>query len=227
MRDSNFEISSDGEYLSVAGAGYINIYNLSSGRFKIAYPNVLTYYVTTSDEYLPQQYWLPDSKGLIIICAADHEYNEPATPPWTYVAFRYTIGDRQAVKIPLDKFIIWDVQRDDWSISPDRKWLLFAGNETGDLRDDSLVYLGNLTNGNTQAYSSTGWPLDYCEWSPDSKHFVLRNSIPGLIGSVDGGPLIPVNGSFVEWVDATHYYYEVINDTTDITQTYMGEIDSN
>lgn len=222
MRDSNFEISPDGKYVSVAGAGHINIYNLSSGRFRAAYPNVLAYHITPPDEYLPKQYWLPDSSGLIIICAADNESNEPATPPALYDAFRYTIGDSQAVQIPLDKFIVWNVQSDDWSISPDRQWILFAGNETGDRRDESLVYLGNFINGSTQAYSETEWPLYWYKWSADSRHFAHTNAI-GFIGSVDGLP-VPVGGHFLEWIDATHYYYMVIDNAAGTTLTYKGEI---
>lgn len=224
MRNSNFEISPDGNYVSVAGEGHINIYYISSGQLKIAYPNVLTYYITLDDEYLPKQYWFPDSSGLIIICAADNEYNEPAGPPWSYVPFRYIIGSNLATQISLNKTILLDVQRDDWSISPDRKWILFASNETGDLRDEILVYLGNFVNGSTQAYSETEWPLYWYKWSPDSRHFAHTNAI-GFIGSVDELP-VPIGGHFMEWIDATHYYYMVIDNTANTTLIYKGEIDN-
>jgi dipeptidyl aminopeptidase/acylaminoacyl peptidase len=226
MWNCNFEISPDGKYVSVSGAGQINIYFLSSGNFKVAYPNMLTYYVTTSDEYLPKQYWLTDSSGLIIIVAAEHESNEPATPPALYVAFRYSIGDKQAVQIPFDKFIMWDFQSDTWCISPDRNWILFAGNDTGDRRDASLYYLGNLTDGHTQAYSITDWPLYFCKWSPDSRHFAFTNTI-GFIGSVDGSLPIPVGGHFLEWIDSSHYYYMVIDNTPGTSTIYIGTIGEN
>jgi hypothetical protein len=223
MRTGNFEISPDGKYISVAGAGHINVYAFSSGRFKIAYPDVVTYSVTPSDEYLPKQYWLPDSSGLIIITAADHEYNEPATPPWFYVAFRYTVNDPRAVRLSLESFITWDNQHDDWCVSPDRNWILFTGNQTGDRRDDSFHYLGNLIDGHTQAFQPAGWPLFFCKWSSDSRHFAFTNTI-GFIGSVDGPP-VPVGGHFEAWIDATHYYYGVTDDATGATRTYIGVID--
>lgn len=224
MRSSNFEISPDGQYVSVAGMGHIDLYGFSSGHFEIAYRNVITYSITPPDEYLPRQYWLPDSSGLIMIPAADGQYNEPATPPALYIAFRYTIKEKQTVKIPLDKFIVWDVEADSWSISPDRNWILFAGSETNMRGDYSLHYLGNLIDGHTQAFGEIGWPLYDCTWSQDSKHFALRNGTPSFIGSVDGSPIVTVSGSFDTWIDTTHYYYKVFGDTSGTTKVYIGEI---
>jgi hypothetical protein len=221
----SFEVSPNGMYVSVAGSGHIDIYTFSSGHFKIARQNAFSYYITPPDEYLPKQYWFPDSSELIIIRAVDNESNDPSTPPALYDAIRYTVNDEKTTKISLDKFILWDKQYDNWCISPDRNWMLFAGNNTGDRRDESLYYLGNLTNGQTRLYTFDLGPLlSFCKWSPDSKHFSFTNML-GLIGSVDGSLPVPVGGSFLEWIDATHYYYMV--DGKDGTKTYIGEISGN
>jgi Tol biopolymer transport system component len=225
-RDRNFEISPNGKYVSVAGSGHIDIYAASSSHFKLAYPNVINYYITTPDEYLPAQYWLPNSSGLIAILAADGEYNDPADPPSQYTAYRYTIKDKQGVQLLLDKFMI---RGDGWSISPNRNWMLFTGNDSGYYawQDEALNYLVNLNDSHTQAYEGIGWPLSNCQWSPDSKHFVSStNTFAGFIGSVDGSTPIPVGGSFLEWIDNTHYYYAVWENTIDTTRYYIGEIPS-
>jgi len=223
QRDRNFEISPDGKFVSVAGAGSINIYSLSSEGFKIAYSKIMTYYVTSNSEYLPRQYWRSDSSGVIIIRAVDGEGNDPTGSPFFYEVYHYEIGEEQAVQLKLDKFLMHDYRLDTWCISPDRNWILFAGNQTGDERDYSLIYyLGNLTNGHTvQTFTPYRWFLD-CKWSPDSRHFssTFEDNMPGLIGSIDSPP-IPVGGSFVEWIDSTHYYYMVDK------EIYIGEISGN
>lgn len=101
---------------------------------------------------------------------------------------------------------------------------MFTSNETDDRRDSGLIYLGNLTDGNTQAYSNLEWPLSWYKWSPDSRYFAHTNAI-GFIGSVDGFP-VPVGGHFMEWIDSAHYYYTVTDQTTNLTETYIGKIDS-
>ncbi len=220
MQERNFEISPDGHFISVAASGHIDIYGFS----QLIYPDAISYPRTKPDEFLPKQYWLPDSSGLIVIVATD-PYNEPGTPPATYAAYRYILGDK-ANLIPFDKFIIWNVQAPDWCISPDRNWILFAGTDSGDRRDVGLHYLGNLTDGHTQAYKPANWHLHDCHWSPDSKHFVAdRSSTITFIGSVDGSLPIPVSGYFLEWIDNTHYYYVTIDgNKTDTIKTYIGEI---
>ena len=81
--------------------------------------------------------------------AADGQYNDPADPPSEYIALRYTLGDKQGAKIPIDKFII---RGDGWSISPDRNWLLFTGNTNGyHGGGEHFHYLANLTDGHTVA----------------------------------------------------------------------------
>lgn len=228
MQERNFEVSPDGRYMSVATSGHIDIYYLSlngPADSDIAYQNAILYWRTKPDEYLPKQYWLPDSSGLIAIIAIS-PYNEPSTLPSTYAAYRYKLGDK-ASKIPLDKFIMQDTQGDFWCVSPDRNWILFSGNDTGDPRRDTLDYLGNLTTGHTQAYELSGWPLYSCQWSPDSKHFVSNTNTIGFIGSVNGSPPIPIGGYFMKWIDATHYYYSTMEKTVDTIRIYIGEISGN
>jgi hypothetical protein len=223
--DGNFEVSPNGKYLSVAGDGHIDLYIYASGYFKIAYPNAISYFITRGGEYFPKQYWLPDSTGLVIVRAADNESNEPATPPALYVVDRYIIGEKQAVQLSLDKSIIWDQQRDNWCLSPDRNWIVFAGNETGDRRDESSYYLGNLNNGHTQVFTASYFsPIQVCGWSPDSRYFAFTSDI-AVIASVDG-KIFPIGGHFEGWIDATHYYYTVMEPGRGLT-TYIGEINNN
>lgn len=225
MQDRNFEVSPDGKYMSVANSGHIDIYYLSYSDSGPAdgdmfHQNAIVYWRTRPDEYLPRQYWLPDSSGLIAVVATSG-YNEPGTPPAIYAAFRYSLGDT-TIQIPLDKFMTWGIYGPNaWSISPDRNWIFFAGNDSGDRRNQTSNYIGNLNNGHTQLYEPGVWIMEYLKWSPDSKHFAFSNSI-GFIGCVDGS-FVPVGGSFVEWIDSTHYYY-FVGDRIDTVKTYIGTL---
>lgn len=218
-KDRNFEISPNGKYISVAGSGHVNLYVLSSGRFELAYPNIIEYYITTPDEYLPVQYWFPNSNGLIII-VANSQFNDPADPPSNYLAFRYTLEEKQGQQIPLEKSII---RGDGWCVSPDRNWILFTGIGK-DALDYDFNYLANLITGHTQTFEKAGLSLYDCQWSPDSKHFVSNTNTINFIGSVDGSLPIPVGGHFIKWIDNTHYYYLVIDGNRTDTKTYIGKI---
>ena len=223
MQGGNFEISPDGQYISVASSGHINIYR----GYDIYYQNAVVYNITRPDEYLPRQFWLPDSSGLLAIVATD-KYNEPGTPSWSYAVYRYKLGET-AVQIPLDKTIV-RTQGDTSCVSPDRNWILFAGTDANIGFDqwmgEGQGYLGNLTNGQTQAITQFLFPWD-CVWSPDNKHFVAYGigSPLTFIGSIHGSALIPVSGSFLEWIDNTHYYYETYeNGKVESRKIYIGEI---
>lgn len=219
--EHNFEVSPNGKYISVAAAGHINIYTDSD----IVYQNVITYEVTSPNEYLPKQYWFPDSSGLIFVVAIS-----PLT--WTfsqYIAYRYKLGE-EANLVPFDKFIvIKDYIDDEWCVSPDRNWILFPRHETGEPFYSGNHYVGNLNNGHTRAYeaSARNSLLYSCLWSPDSKYFI--DSWRSTIESVDGSQFIPVDGYlgyFLAWIDNTHYYYlaDDIPNTPSTRQTYIGEI---
>jgi hypothetical protein len=195
MQYRNFSVSPDGKYVSVAASGHIDIY--SGGE--IIYQNALVYEITKPDEYLPQQYWLPDSSGLIAFVATGG-YNEPGTPPWGYAPYRYILG-RKATKIVLGAAIGRGVGGVSFSISPDRNWIYFSDSSWG-------TYIANLNNGYTQPYEAVVHFYSL-HWSPDSKYFASSASTFDMIGSVKGAPL-PVGGYFIKWIDSTHYYYAVV-----------------
>jgi hypothetical protein len=221
MWEVDYAISPNGEYVAMAGDGHVNIYQRAASHFQIAFPNVLSYPITLGDEYVARQYWLPDSSGLIIIAAADGQANEPATPPAYYVAYRYTIGNKQAVPISMSNPILWNNQHDDWCLSPDMNWILYTSNESGDFKDNYQYYLENLRDGRTQVFTPW-WDLFSCEWSPDSRHFAFTNT-PAVIVSIDGQP-VPIGGYFGGWIDATHYYYSVIEKDNRTITIYIGEL---
>jgi WD40 repeat protein len=208
MQYRNFSVSPDGKYVSVAASGHIDIY---SGD-EIIYQNALVYEITKPDEYLPQQYWLPDSSGLIAVVATGG-YNEPGTPPSGFALYRYIVGAR-AAKIELGVSIGRGVGGVSLSISPDRNWVYF-------LRSLGETYVANLKTGYTQPYEGIG-RLDALQWSPDSKYFASSSSSFDMIGSVHGPP-IPVGGYFLQWIDSSHYYYVVVegNDPSKF-KNYIG-----
>jgi hypothetical protein len=217
MHNRNFEISPDGQYISVASSGQINIYR---GR-DIYYQNAIVYNITRPDEYLPRQFWLPDSSGILAIVATDG-YNEPGTPPWSYAVYRYKLGET-AVEIPFNIPIV-RTQGDTSCVSPDRNWILFAGTGGGQL-SNIWSYLGSLNNGQIQAFEEDGWLLYDCQWSPDSRHFVSTRNAFTFIGSIDGSLPTPVGGHFLGWIDNTHYYYMTYKNGSNIY--YIGEITDN
>jgi hypothetical protein len=83
-------------------------------------------------------------------------------------------------------------------------------------------YLGNLNDGRIQAYNLPELPCWHFTWSPDSKHFAFRGVTPGSISSIDGPP-ISIDGTFMDWIDATHYSYMTGN-SPDTFKRYIGEI---
>ncbi len=225
--NGNFQISPNQKYLSIAGSGHINIFSFSAGHFKLAYFGALTYRITRPDEFLPYQYWLPDSSGLIAIVSAD-QYNEPGTPPQVYAVWRYTLVNNKAVRLALDPL----PQRIhgtscNFSVSPDRDWIFYASDKYSG--DDIKVYLGNLKTGQAQEYKWGGGcggadTLYSLKWSPDSKRFASSSSFRDVIGSVNGLSPISVGGNFEGWIDSTHYYYSTIVDTVSTIKNYIAEI---
>ncbi len=214
--ERNFEVSPDGQYISVASLGHINIYRGSD----MIYQNAIIYNITRPDEYLPRQFWLPDSSGLLAIVAINSGF-----PPESYAVYRYKLGEIAAqvsLNIPIVR-----THGDTSCVSPDRNWILFAGKEGGQL-SNVWTYLGNLNNGQTQAFDENGWYLYDCQWSPDSRHFVSTKNTINFIGSIDGALPVPVGGYFWGWIDNTHYYYLVtINGDSTSTKVYIGEITNN
>ena len=215
----NFEVSPDGNYISVATSGHIDIYALyTPQRIGISQQNAILYNITTPDEFLPLQYWLPDSSGLIVILPTDI-HNEPATPPHTFTAWRYTlpnnVGNGKATQVPLDPPIIF-LWTCNFSVSPDRNWIFYVSDKIPSL------YLGNLNDSHTQPYESkNGCPManyyPYHQWSPDSQYFASQ----GTIVAIDG-TFISIVGDFSGWIDANHYFYVAIEENK--RKTYIGKI---
>ena len=172
--------------------------------------DAILYNRTIPDEYSPHVYWFPDSSGFIAILAAD-KFNEPTTPPHTYAVWRYKWEEDTATPIPLTATIMFS-SGCNFSISPDRNWIYFVGNESGIAWETPTQYLGNLMDGHTVQYSGGSYcPSTYYstpKWSPNSKYFSASGYASAEnIGSIDGPP-IPVNGQFLDWIDSTHYLYQ-------------------
>ncbi|MBC7877725.1 MAG: PD40 domain-containing protein [Anaerolineales bacterium] len=218
MQERNFEISPDGTFISVSSSGHIDIY---AGN-RIIYPDAVHYYRTPPDEYLPQQYWLPDSSGLIAVVAADQESNEPATPPSTYSVLRYTIKDNQVVQIPFELPIIFN-SGCNFSVSPDTNWIFYISDGNGQGVGTPSLYIGNLNNGSTQLFDWDGrCPSSYYsdpQWSPDSKYFASQKTIWSVEGSS-----ISIGGDFIAWIDSNHYLYTIYDANIPKTSTFIGEI---
>lgn len=214
LQSRNFEISPNGQMLSIANSGHVDIFFLYSGSIDIFHQDAILYNRTIPDEYLPHVYWLPDSSGFIAILATD-EFNEPATPPHTYAAWRYKLDEENAIQIPLTATIMFN-SGCNFSVSPDRNWIYFVGNESGIVWETPTQYLGNLIDGRTIPYAGGNYcPSTYYsipKWSPDSKYFTASGyASMGNIGSISGLP-IPVSGQFLNWIDSNHYFYQEANE---------------
>ncbi len=200
LQKRNFEISPDGQWISVAASGYVDIYHMNNPLAPPIYPGAISYDRTFPDEFLPGQYWLPDSSGIIVVVAADGSSNEPTTPPSSYTVFSYDLQNNRVLQIPMDKEILWGFgsKATSWSISPDRNWISFI--------NDGKFWVGNLSSGQVQILEGMGGDIYFFNWSTDNKHFAFSNNT-GHIGDI-GGTLIPHEGIFMEWLDPTHYIYE-------------------
>lgn len=213
----NFEISPDGRYISVASSGHIDIYSLSTQSIAISQPDTISYDRTIPDEFLPLQYWLPDSSGLIAVLPTDL-YNEPATPPHTFASWRYTmtseVETRTMTQIPLDPPIGFN-SACNFSVSPDRNWIFYISDRVPSL------YLGNLRDSLTKPLEwKNGCPslnYPYEQWSPDSLHFAWQNTIV-----TTDGEFIFIEGDFSGWLDGSHYFYVSIEENR--RKIYVGKI---
>lgn len=212
----NFAVSPNGRYTSVTSSGHIDLYDDGT-----VYPDVIRYYRTQPDEYLPHQFWLPDSSGLVAVVSTDTG-NEPGTPPFTYGAWRYTAKDKLAVQVNFPA-VMMSNSGCSFSVSPDRNWILFLGNETGDITADLALYLGNLIDGSMKTID---WKLagdcptpTSTRWSSDSQHYAFYKAILNLDGTQT-----QTNGSFKSWIDSTHYYYTIKADDPTPQKTYAAEL---
>lgn len=216
----NFQISPEGKFISVAAAGYLDLYYFSSGYSDITYPNAIQYYRTTPDEYLPDQYWLPDSSGLVAVTTLSKTH-EPGTAPSPYAVLRYTIKDGQVIQIPFELPIVFN-SGCNYSVSPDRNWIFYLSDENSQEIKMPTLYLGNLNNGHSQ---SIEWEFNIdCpgpsipRWSPDSKYYAFEKNLFAVDGT-----LIPIDGHFSGWIDSKHYLY-LTKEGQSPWKTHIGEI---
>jgi Tol biopolymer transport system component len=222
-QDGNFAISPDGTYVSVAASGHIDLLIIYDGDI-LNY--MLNYQRTRPGEFLPYQYWLPDSGGLIAIASADSS-NEPGTPPQVYTIWRYSEKDLKATQLPFDPPIRRIHSTGcSFSVSPDRNWIFYTSYKESEA--DSTVYLGDLNNGQSQEYKWEGWcggtDTRYLQWSPDSKYFATQGLLNDVIGSVDGTSF-SVGGMFTGWIDSTHYRYtKIISEKPPVSENYVAEV---
>lgn len=213
----NFEISPDGNYISVATSGHIDLYSFHIPRIEVSKQNIILYERTVPDEFLPLQYWLPDTSGLIVVLPED-PYNEPATPPHTFTAWHSSLTNKvdnnTAIQVQLDPPIGF-LSTCNFSVSPDRNWIFYISDRIPSL------YLGSLNDSVTKPYEwENGCPMlypPYNQWSPDSLHFAWQNTI----ASIDG-KTFSIAGDFKGWLDDQHYFYVAIEENK--SRTYIGEI---
>ena len=209
----NFKVSPNGKMVSVALSGRIDIFDLNG---KIIRKNVLPYTPSDPAELFSAQSWLPDSNGMIIAIPASIHYGAGYEDP-TYTVWRYTVDNSEADQIPLDNLppiIVMANCGNEIDISPDGNWILYARPTA---TTESTLYLGNLRNGHTQLYAPLtcpGGPV----WSSNSKYFIYADKW----GTINTPPIL-VGGFFLEWLDATHFFYV---DTTNknIPKTLIGKI---
>lgn len=219
----NFEISPDGHYISIASSGHLDIYFLYLEGIDVFQQDAIPYPRTIPDEFLPLQYWLPDSSGLIAILPAD-KFNEPTTPPYTYTVWRYTISNttdnNSAMQLPLDPPVIF-ISGCNFSISPGGNWIFYISDGNGKGVGMPSLYIGNLTDGHSNSYDwRGGCPSSYAtspQWSSDNQHFASQSTI----GAIDGIS-ISIDGDFRGWIDTSHFFYETIEEN--MRKTYIGEI---
>lgn len=222
----NFQISPDGAIISITAAGHLDLYYFSSGYSDITHPDALRYYRTMPDEYLPDQYWLPDSSGLFAVITLSQSF-EPSTAPSPYAVLRYTINDEQGVQIPLEMPIVAN-SGCNYSISPDGNWILYLSDEnSAEIKMPSL-YLGNLNNGQSQRIDwefFSDCPSSYygSRWSPDGKYYGFERKL----FSPDGIS-ISIDGYFSRWIDSTHYFYLTYQENQQpLWKVHIGEIGGN
>ncbi|MFZ5882031.1 MAG: hypothetical protein ACOY0R_21885, partial [Chloroflexota bacterium] len=166
---SNFSISPDGNLLSVAHDGQIDILDTDG---KTLHRGIVKYVSGTPYELYPKAYWFPDSSGLIIALPAKPEN-------FSYTVWKYTFNDNAATQILLDPPPVWThiESNDVISVSPNREWILY-------FTEDYKLYKGNLLDGNTDLLLPYGWFLPM-QWNSDSTHFAIgANASEALLGSV-------------------------------------------
>jgi hypothetical protein len=195
----NFSISPDGNLLSVAHAGQIDILDMGGN---VIYPSIMKYSLGMPFELYPRVYWLSDLSGLIAALPAEIDYHGPwASGDPDYLIWRYTFDDNVATQIPLEPSPLWKhmESNDVISISPNREWVLYFSN-------DCQLNKANLLDGRADLLLPCRYFLPM-QWSSNSMYFASDlNPEDSLLGSV-GAPPNYTPGYFLDWIDATHFMY--------------------
>ncbi|MEW5941130.1 MAG: hypothetical protein AB1750_15810, partial [Chloroflexota bacterium] len=193
----NFSISPDGNLLSVAHEGQIDILDMDG---KFVRHNIMEYPRDMPIEFFPRLYWFPDLSGLIAAVPTETDSCGSWDSNYSLMIWRYTFDGELAYNIPLDPPVYW--HEDLASISPNREWIVYFANE-------HELYKGNLLNGDTELelLMQFNWVLPML-WSPDSKYFASSTDLPGMsiLGSVNTPPGF-APGYFVGWIDEKRFIY--------------------
>lgn len=214
----NFSISPDGNLLSIAHAGQIDILSMDG---KVIHHNIMEYPPGMPIELYPRVYWFPDSSGFITALPAEKEYyfwvmsGNPA-----YTIWRYTFDKNIATQIPLDPTLLWIRMdsNDVVSVSPNREWVVYFAN-------DCQLYKGNLLDGSTELLLPCKYHLEI-QWNLDNMHFA-SGAYPeeSIFGSIDS-PLGYPPGYFLGWIDAKRFlYFPASARSKENIQLLVGEID--
>lgn len=196
---SNFSISPDGNLLSVAHAGQIDILDMDGN---VIHHSIMKYSPDMPFELYPRVYWLSDSSGLIAALPAEIDYRgswDSGDPDYTI--WRYTFDDNVATQIPLEPSPSWMhmESNDVISISPNREWVVYFSN-------DCQLYKGNLLDGSTDLLLPCRYFLPM-QWSSNSMHFASDlNPEESILGSVSAPPNY-APGYFLGWIDAKRFIY--------------------
>jgi hypothetical protein len=207
--NKNIGISPDGNMVAIGTINGVDILTLDG---KIIRHDILPYKPSTSTVLFPSLFWLPDSSGLIMALPnafynSNAWSNFPASTVW-----RYTIDGNVAVQIPLNPApMLYTFQ-----VSPDGKWIVYGG-----LANEETVYLGNLTNGNTQVLGAA-YTFEVL-WSPDSQYFISTNA-ESFLGAINTPTLTPICQLLGKWIDAAHFI--CINNEGNEHRVRMAELDA-
>lgn len=188
--------SPDGSMLAIDKVDSIDILGIDG---RMIHRNLATYTLSEPVPLAARVYWLSDSSALILALPINTYYD--TAPPLTYAIWRYSLDTGTGVQLSLDPppmgyAPVW--------VSPDGNWITYTNH------DERSSYLGDLRQGRTQSYEPEE-PIEPCEWSPDSVHFVYRAYQPDKTGlylaSVNDPPIFIGEGEFVAWLDANRFVY--------------------
>jgi Tol biopolymer transport system component len=222
---SNYSASPDGKMITVEYPGYIDILDVNGKAIR---RNVLPYTPSLPSyggiPLLPSPFWLPDSSGLIVIVPDGVTfvggYDVPAYSVW-----QYDINTTAATRISLTPSLVYipgGYVCGEYTVSPDRKWILYLGSEdyTQSLSGggDYAFYVRNLQNEQAQRYD-----IGFCtenSWSPDSEHFLYGNTLNAI-----GKPSIEIKPpNIIGWVDGFHFILPDGNPKSSEMKVLVAEI---